>query len=200
MLSLFVLALIGCTGKGEDSGSDGDADTDTDSDSDTDSDADSDSDSDSDTDSDSDSDTDTDTDSDSDSDTDTDTDSDADTDPSCELTFAIETRNASHKPDAVFSAGEEVFLAGIISNPCPDDVDFSNGAECMIQSFSVSKPSGGFGSDCGGGGSGAVWTVPSGGSLDEETLLDAFAWGGTYEVTASFGKGWPELETHFDVH
>ena len=57
----------------------------------------------------------------------------------------------------------------------------------------------GFGGDCGKSG-GTFWTVPAGGFVDDDMLLDAFAWSGTYEVSASFGKGWPDLETYFDVH
>jgi hypothetical protein len=185
------LALGACS-KSDDSapvGAEGDADADTDADTD----------SDSDTDSDADTDSDSDTDSDADTDTDTDADTDSDSDTDCALTFAIETRNGADETDAVFAAGEEVFLAAIVANPCAADLEFENGTGCLLTTYTLEKPTGAVaeGAACL---SSATWVVESGGTVEDQRLIDAFAWGGTYDVTAWFDSDLPEVSTSFAVH
>jgi hypothetical protein len=147
-LTLACLALgllVSCGDKDEPDTDTPEGDTDTDTDADGDTDADADGDTDADADGDSDADADGDSDADADGDSDADADSDADTDtgtPTCtvsDLVFSAEVRLPSGMPCTTCPADVPLDLAGVVENPCHDDITWSVPSACVVGGFSISE-------------------------------------------------------------
>lgn len=106
-------------------------------------------------------------------DTATDTGDSGDTGEACspaDFDYIAEVRDAKGTAGTSFSAKEELTLAGVVKNPCSEDVTFETPSSCLVASWTTTSSS--------GMGMGAIptcltvitsWTVPAGGSV-EETL------------------------------
>ncbi len=118
-----------------------------------------------------------------------------------DLTFALETRDDTGKASTVFPIGSKAFYAGIVTNPCATDIDFSNGSGCLVKGAALTYPSGsGWSSVCGGGGGGTVWTIPAKSSYEETWGLGNPKEPGTYELKGNFAGSSPgPITIYFDM-
>jgi hypothetical protein len=210
-LTLACLALgllVSCGDKDEPDTDTPEGDTDTDTDADGDTDADADGDTDADADGDSDADADADSDADADGDSDADADSDADTDtgtPTCtvsDLVFSAEVRLPSGMPCTTCPADVPLDLAGVVENPCHDDITWSVPSACVVGGFSISEGHTGTVVHSGAQACAEVptdWVVPAGRRIDE--VFDSFStWQELgYQLVVTFNDGATMAIASFDI-
>lgn len=118
-----------------------------------------------------------------------------------DLDYIAEVRDAKGTAGTSFSAKEELTLAGVVKNPCSEDVTFETPSSCLVSSWTTT--------DSSGMGMGAAvpclavittWTVAAGGSV-EETMY----WGrlspDDWEASVSFDvKKHPTATQKFTVY
>jgi hypothetical protein len=112
--------------------------------------------------------------------------------------WSVEVRDSSGTAGTAFTRSDDLTAAGVVTNPCEDDVSFITTSGCLITSGSVE-----------GGGMGeawadicdmaiTTWNIPAAGSIGSPARLGTFD-SGSYTLSLNFNYGSVIRSTVFTV-